>query len=140
MHEVICERLLVALQLHIPTRLTDHNSLANALRVGEKFLEAHSGNQKLVRSSISRSSSGIAVSYLVKTLDQVTGVLEFSRNEEGSRHRNSFRVDALLINAALSNLTSPEILTRPIRITVKEVAVILSDEKRAVINRIAREQ
>ena len=76
----------------------------------------------------------------VKAKGKISRVLEFNRDEESSRHGDSFGLDALLINAALSDLTGPEILTRPVRITVKEVAVILSDEKRTVIDRIAREE
>ena len=82
MCELCRKSLLVILECLLPVTLIDYDTLSDLLRVQQKLAQADYGNRQLVRTADSLSPAVVAVSSLVQTLDQVTSLLKFNREEE----------------------------------------------------------
>src|SRR5712671_3514894 len=74
---------------------------------------------------------------LVKTLNQITSLLEFNREKERPRNVDPFVVDARLVIAAGGNLVSPEGQPASVRGPIQKVRIVLSHKKVCAIDWVA---
>src|SRR5882724_3026325 len=84
-----------------------------------------------------RLARPIAKGGLVKTLNQITRLLKFNRDEERRRNVDPFVVDAGLVVAAGSYLVSPEGQPTRVRSPIQKILIVLPHEKVGAIDWVA---
>ena len=120
--ELLRKRLLVLLQLLLPTGGVDDNAITDFLRVAHELNEA----RQTVRAIQRR---------IVEAIDEITRSLE-ARSRESKRQKHS--VDALYIRTATHDLVCPKRVTAWIGLTAQEILIMLVDEELRIVNRIGR--
>src|SRR2546423_10741749 len=86
----------VVLDRLFPASLPDHHSLTYLLRVRQELVKTNDWHCQRMRTTESRISNRVAISSFVDPLDEISGLLEFNREEVGRGD-----VDALEFNARL---------------------------------------
>src|SRR2546428_8453815 len=89
-----------------------------------------------MRPSKRRCAISTAVSGLVHSLDQITRLLKFNREEVRCRDVHSLQVDARLVRTARSYLIGPEGQSGGIRQAIQEVIIMLPYKESCLIDRI----
>jgi len=79
-----------------PIRLADYNSLTYLCVSGKNSFRRTTGTASVLRTTKGGISNRVAISSFVDPLDEISGLLEFNREEVGRRD-----VDALEVNACL---------------------------------------
>src|SRR6267154_815133 len=84
-----------------------------------------------------RLARPIAKGGLVKTLNQIAGLLKFNRDEERRRNVDPLVVDARLVIAAGGDLVSPEGQPTRVRSPIQKILIMLPHEKVGAIDWVA---
>ena len=82
--EILRKRLLVLLQLLLPTGSVDNDAVTDSLRVAHELNET-------------RQAVGAVQGGIVEAIDEISRLLKLCRKEVSCRNILSFRVDALCI-------------------------------------------
>src|SRR5205085_9028435 len=113
---------LVRLQLLLPVALSDDYVPPDPLRVGQELVEPDDGDAQLMRAAEAGGPRRISVGNLVDPLDEIAGLLELDREEEGRRDVDAAdrQVGGRRVRA-VRHLASPEGEARRVRLADEEV-------------------
>src|SRR5437879_11633840 len=90
--------------------------------------------QKLIELDQHRGIRQIAVSRFVYAIDEITGLLEFNREEVSCGDVDTLHFYALMIAATGGDLVRPEFPAALIGIAVEEVQILLTNEELGVVD------
>src|SRR5581483_2386138 len=116
----------IRFQSLLPITLIDDYAVADLRRVC-KELSARQRHRRILQ---------IPVSRFVGSIDFVTRLLEFDRQEERGRNIDALDLDALRVAATRADLILPESVTIRVGFAIQEIAVLLANIKRRRIDRI----
>src|SRR5207249_4492886 len=118
--------LLIRLQRLLPSRSKDDYSLPDGLRVRQELVQANNRHRQLMRRLKCRTAGGVTVSCLVNSLDQITRLLKFDREEEGAGAVYPMHVDASRVETTVGNVLRPEIEAGTVRHPTKKIQILLA--------------
>src|SRR5581483_9547542 len=104
LHEGLSKRRLVDVELNPPLADTNDHSVADLLRVRQEIGESdgHRNGRRI----------DVTEAFLVRSLDEIAGVLEFNRQEEGRRSIDASHFATLSVRSARVDVVLPESETR----------------------------
>jgi hypothetical protein len=138
LHETIKIGNLVPFQRSLPIALIHNYAIGNGALVRQELVKSHDRNRQRVRAIECRGSGSLTERRLVSALDEVSCLLKLNREEEGTRHVVTARRSTIRVRAARLNLVRPERETRCVRIAIKEVSIVLTNEEIGLVNWVVR--
>jgi len=90
-----------------------------------------------MRPAKGRGTAAVAISSLIKALNEISGVLKLDREEECCRDVDALNLCALWLQGAVFNLASPKVESARVRFAIEKVEVVLSDKETGRIDRVS---